>query len=80
MPEMYDQRPEYAKALADFVRGRPAQPPEAFMWQSDAVLAHDASGVLGQIRAPTLVTFGAHDLVTSTRFADQLTHSIAAVS
>jgi 3-oxoadipate enol-lactonase len=76
-PEMYDERPEYADALADFVRGRPVQPPEAFLAQSDAVLAHDASAVLGDIAAPTLVTFGAHDLVTSTRFAAPLTNGIA---
>lgn len=74
--EMYDERPEYAQALADFVRGRPAQPREAFMWQTDAVLAHDASGLLGDIQAPTQVTFGAHDLVTSTRFAEPLTQGI----
>ena len=42
-PEMYVERPEYAQALADFVRGRPAQPLDAFLAQSDAVLAHDAS-------------------------------------
>jgi pimeloyl-ACP methyl ester carboxylesterase len=76
-PEMYAERPDYAEALADFVRGRPAQPAEAFMWQTDAVLAHDASAALGRIQAPTLVTFGAHDLVTSTRFADPLTSGIA---
>jgi 3-oxoadipate enol-lactonase len=76
-PEMYDERPEYADALADFVRGRPAQPREAFLAQTDAVLAHDASTILGNIAAPTLVTFGAHDLVTSTRFAAPLTNGIA---
>lgn len=75
-PEMYVERPEYAHALADFVRSRPAQPLEAFLWQSDGVLAHDAQGALGKIQAPTLVTFGAHDLVTSTRFADALTGAI----
>ncbi len=76
-PEMYVDRPDFAESLAEFVRGRPAQPPEAFMSQSAAVLAHDASAVLGQIEAPTLVTFGAHDLVTSTRFAKPLTGAIA---
>jgi pimeloyl-ACP methyl ester carboxylesterase len=76
-PEMYDQRPDYAQALAEFVRGRPAQPLQAFLSQTEAVLAHDASGTLGEIRAPTLVTFGAHDLVTSTRFAEPLTGAIA---
>ncbi len=76
-PEMYDQRPEYADALADFVRGRPVQPAEAFLAQTEAVLGHDASGVLADIAAPTLVTFGARDLVTSTRFAAPLTDGIA---
>ena len=75
-PEMYDERPDYAQALADFVRGRPAQPKDAFLAQTEAVLAHDAGGVLGHISAPTLVTFGAHDMVTSTRFADPLTSGI----
>jgi pimeloyl-ACP methyl ester carboxylesterase len=50
---------------------------EAFLSQTEAVLADDASSVLPAIRAPTLVTFGAHDLVTSTRFADPLTSAIA---
>ena len=76
-PEMYDERPEFADALADFVRGRPAQSQQAFLWQSDAALAHDASQALGAIKARTLITFGAHDLVTSTRFAEPLTSGIA---
>jgi pimeloyl-ACP methyl ester carboxylesterase len=76
-PEMYDERPDYAQALADFVRGRPVQPLEAFLSQTEAVLGHDASAVLGEITAPTQVTFGAHDLVTSTRFAEPLTGGIA---
>jgi pimeloyl-ACP methyl ester carboxylesterase len=76
-PEMYVERPDYAQALADFVRGRPAQPFEAFVWQSEAVLGHDASAALGRIEAPTQVTFGAHDLVTSTRFAGPLASGIA---
>ena len=76
-PEMYVERPDYAQALADFVRSRPAQPLEAFLSQTEAVLAHDAKLALGGIRAATLVTFGAHDLVTSTRFADPLTTGIA---
>jgi 3-oxoadipate enol-lactonase len=76
-PEMYDDRPDYAQALADFVRGRPVQPREAFMSQTEAALGHDASGELANIQAPTLITFGAHDIVTSTRFADPLTNGIA---
>ena len=76
-PEMYDERPDYAHSLAEFVRGRPAQPLDAFLAQSDAVLAHDATDVLLDISAPALVTFGAHDIVTSTRFAGSLTNGIA---
>jgi pimeloyl-ACP methyl ester carboxylesterase len=76
-PEMYVQRPEFVDALVDFVRGRPAQPLEAFLSQTDAVLAHDASSVLSSIGAPTLITFGAHDVVTSTRFAEPLGGGIA---
>ena len=76
-PEMYVERPDFVQVLVDFVRGRPAQPLDPFLAQSDAVLAHDASSVLGQIQGPTLVTYGAHDLVTSTRFAEPITSAIA---
>jgi len=75
-PELYAARPEYVDSLADFVRGRPMPPVDAFMRQSDAVLAHDASHELGKIRAPTLITYGGHDAVTSTRFAGALTEGI----
>ena len=54
----------------DFVRSRPAQPLDAFLAQTEAAIAHDASPALGEIGAPTLITFGAHDLVCSTRFAE----------
>ncbi len=76
-PELYASRPEYVESLADFVRGRPMPPVDAFLRQSEAVLTHDAQKVLGSIDAPTLVTFGRHDMVTSTRFADPLTEGIA---
>ena len=77
-PEMYAERPEFVNGLVNFVRSRPAQPLDAFLAQSAAVIAHDAGPVLGDITAPTLITFGAHDLVTSTRFAEPLTGGIAA--
>jgi pimeloyl-ACP methyl ester carboxylesterase len=76
-PEMYVERPEFVDTLADFVRGRPAQPVDAFLAQTDAVLAHDASAVLSEIGVPTLITFGARDLVCSTRFAEPLRDGIA---
>jgi pimeloyl-ACP methyl ester carboxylesterase len=75
-PEMYVERPEFVDALVGFARGRPAQPLDAFLAQTDAVIAHDASAVLGEIDAPTLITFGARDLVCSTRFAEPLNSGI----
>jgi pimeloyl-ACP methyl ester carboxylesterase len=76
-PDLYVQRPEAISGLIDFVRSRPAQPAEAFLAQTEAVLAHDAASALQQITAPTLITFGAHDLVCSTRFADPIHLGIA---
>ena len=75
-PEMYVDRPEFVDTLVDFVRSRPAQPVDAFLAQIDAVIAHDASAALREIDVPTLITFGARDLVCSTRFAEPLTSGI----
>ena len=75
-PELYAAKPDYIQSLASFVRGRPAQPVEAFVQQSNAVIAHDVEAHLGQIKAPTQITFGRHDQVTSTRFADRLMNNI----
>jgi 3-oxoadipate enol-lactonase len=76
-PELYAARPEYVAALADFVRGRPTQPLDAFMRQSNAALAHAAEAQLGRIAAPTQITFGQRDALTSTRFAAQFQAQIA---
>lgn len=76
-PELYAAKPEYIQALSDFVRGRPKQPLDAFMRQSNAVIAHDAESQLGKIKAPTQITFGRYDMVTSTRFADRMKKGIA---
>lgn len=75
-PELYAAKPDYINQLAAFVRGRPKQPLDAFIRQSNAVIAHDALAELGKIAAPTQVTFGRHDMVTSTRFADVLKSGI----
>jgi 3-oxoadipate enol-lactonase len=75
-PGLYAARPEYVESLAAFVRSRPMPPVDAFFRQSQAVLAHDATAVLGRITAPTQITFGRHDAVTSTRFAGPLTGAI----
>jgi pimeloyl-ACP methyl ester carboxylesterase len=75
-PELYAAQPEYIDSLAEFVRGRPMAPVESFLQQTEAVLHHDALDQLPRIQAPTLVTFGRHDLVCSTRFAEPLTQAI----
>jgi pimeloyl-ACP methyl ester carboxylesterase len=74
---MYVERPDFVETLVQFVRSRPAQPVDAFLAQTDAVIAHDAGEALGEIQAPTLITFGARDLVCSTRFAEPLQNGIA---
>ena len=75
-PEMYVDRPEFVDTLVDFVRSRPAQPLDAFLAQTEAAIAHDVSPVLGEIGVPSLITFGAHDLVCSSRFAERLNSRI----
>ena len=75
-PELYAAKPDYIESLAAFVRGRPAQPLDAFLQQSNAVIGHDAEPQLGKITAPTQITFGRQDIVTSTRFSDAMKNSI----
>ena len=75
-PELYAAKPDYIDQLAAFVRGRPKQPLDAFMSQSGAVINHDGLSALAQIKAPTQITFGRHDQVTSTRFADAIKNGI----
>jgi pimeloyl-ACP methyl ester carboxylesterase len=75
-PELYAARPDYIQSLADFVRSRPAQPLATFIQESNAVLAHDVEAQLNRITAPTQITFGRHDMVTSTRFADRMKSNI----
>jgi pimeloyl-ACP methyl ester carboxylesterase len=75
-PELYATKPEYIESLAAFVRSRPRQTLESFVLQSGAVIEHDATAVLGSIMAPTQLTFGHHDMVTSTRFAQPLAQAI----
>jgi len=75
-PELYAEKPEYIDSLAAFVRSRPAQSVPDFIRQSNAVLAHDVEAQLGRITAPTQITFGRRDQLTSTRFADRLKSGI----
>src|SRR5919202_944907 len=75
-PELYAAKPDYIQSLAAFVRGRPVQPVDAFIRQSNAVIAHDAEPHLGKITAPTQITFGRCDILSSTRFADRMQANI----
>ena len=75
-PELYAAKPEFIQSLTDFVRSRPAQSVADFMLQSNAVLAHDVESHLDRITAPTLITFGRFDMVTSIRFADRMRSKI----
>jgi pimeloyl-ACP methyl ester carboxylesterase len=75
-PDVYAEKPEFVAGLEDFVRGRPPQPVDAFLNQCDAVLGHDAEDQLARIVAPTQVTYGGCDVITSTRFAATLTDGI----
>jgi pimeloyl-ACP methyl ester carboxylesterase len=75
-PELYAAKPDYIESLAAFVRSRPPQSVLDFIQQSKAVLTHDVEAHLGLITAPTQITFGRHDQLTSTRFADRLKNGI----
>ncbi|HUK86076.1 MAG TPA: alpha/beta hydrolase [Terriglobales bacterium] len=75
-PELYAAKPDYIRSLAGFVRSRPAQPLASFLQHSNAVIAHDALAQLGRIAAPTQITFGGKDTLTSLRFADAMTGAL----
>ncbi len=75
-PGLYATKYDYIESLAAFVRSRPPMSVDAFMQQSDAVIAHDVEAQLARITAPTQITFGRHDQVTSVRFAEPLTSAI----
>ena len=73
---MYATRYDYIQSLADFVRSRPPMSVDGYIKQADAVIAHDAEAQLTRITAPTMITFGRHDQVTSVRFAEPLKSAI----
>jgi pimeloyl-ACP methyl ester carboxylesterase len=75
-PELYATKYDYIQSLCDFVRSRPPMSVDAFMQQSNAVIAHDVQSQLGKITAPTQITFGRHDQVTSLRYSESLTSGI----
>ncbi|HSE20110.1 MAG TPA: alpha/beta hydrolase [Pyrinomonadaceae bacterium] len=75
-PDLFVKQPEYIEGLAAFVRSRPVQPLEAFNQNVEAVITHDVESQLNKISAPTLVTFGRYDLITSLRFAEPIRSKI----
>jgi len=77
MPELYAERPDYIQSISDFVRSRPAQTVPDFILQSNAVIDHDVEAQVINITAPTQITFGSYDMVTSTRFAFPLQERIS---
>ena len=76
-PQMYATRYDQIQGLAGFLRSRPITMSVAsFMKQTKAVIEHDAEALLGRIKAPTQVTFGGRDQLTSLRFAETLINGI----
>jgi pimeloyl-ACP methyl ester carboxylesterase len=75
-PEFYTTKFDVIQSLAAFVRSRPPMSVDAFIKQSNAVISHDVEAQLTRITAPTQITFGRHDQVTSVRFAKPLQSGI----
>ena len=77
MPEFYANHSDQLQGICDFVRSRPAQSVADFILQSNAVIGHDVESQLSRITVPMQITFGSHDMVTSTRFAKPMTENIS---
>ena len=76
-PEMYVERPEFVDTLADFVRGRPAQPVRRVPRPRPRRPSRTTRApCCGEIGAPDPDHLRARDLVCSTRFAEPLTSGI----
>ena len=75
-PELYANKYDYIQGLCDFVRSRPPMSVAAFIQQSNASISHDVQSQLANITAPTQVTFGRHDQVTSLRYSQPLMSGI----
>lgn len=76
-PERYARQPEFIESIVNFARSRPPQRVSDFLEHSTAVIRHDVLDALAKIRAPTQITFGARDVVTSTRFAEPMLSAIS---
>lgn len=70
-PATFEHRDLYERIHAMW-RDAPGQPPEAFIRQCEADIAHDAAGRLHEVRAPALVLVGSDDICTPPRYAREL--------
>lgn len=75
-PERYASDPAFIASIIDFTRGRPAQGVADFLDHSTAVIQHDALDILTHVQAPTQITFGQQDVITSTRFVGPMVGAI----
>ena len=75
-PERYADNPQFVEDIAAFARSRPTQSVEDFLQHSDAVIQHDALDALSKVEAPTQITFGSADVITSTRFVEPFATAI----
>lgn len=75
-PERYASQPEFIQGIVDFARSRPRQRVADFLEHSTAVIRHDVLDALPNVRAPTQISFGTADVITSTRFAEAFTGAL----
>lgn len=71
-PELLDDEDRFERAIANAVTNPYAQQDHAFLRQVAALLAHDASGRLGAIKAPTLVLHAENDAFIPPRNGEKL--------
>jgi 3-oxoadipate enol-lactonase len=78
-PSFVDDEPDRMAELQEFFVGvSSAQPQHAYANHFRADLSHDALERLPQIRCPTLVVYGAEDLITLPRYNQRVAHHIPA--
>jgi len=75
-PERYAEQPDFIQGIIDFSRSRPNQRVADFLEHSGTVIRHDVLEALPKIDAPTQISFGSADVVTSTRFAEPFVGAI----
>ncbi len=74
--ELFDDEDRYERAIAASVQNPYAQQDHAFLRQAQAILAHDASGRVGGIKAATLVVTNPGDILIPPRHGEALAKAI----